>query len=139
MTDPQNPTPPFEQPSWQAPTSPNQPTFPQPSAPTPYSTQPGYGAYPGYPQGPYGYPPAEPPQATTILVLGILGLFFAIPGPFALVMGNRARREIAEGRYAPSSSVTIGWVLGIIATIELVFIALAMVLLVIGFAALTVV
>lgn len=85
--------------------------------------QPGatpYGA--GHAQ-PYGYAPAlpEPPQATTVLVLGILSLLLGgITGPFAWVMGSKARRQIASGQYAQSSLLTVGWVLGIIGTLYLV-------------------
>ncbi|MBK8461977.1 MAG: DUF4190 domain-containing protein [Nigerium sp.] len=74
----------------------------------------------------------EHPQATTILVLGILGLFFAVTGPFALVMGNRARKDIAAGQYAQNPSVTIGWVLGIVTT---VYLALVVVLVALAFPA----
>lgn len=57
-----------------------------------------------------------------ILILGVLALVVSgITGPFAWVMGNKAKKEIAAGQYAPSSSVTIGWVLGIIGTIFLGF------------------
>lgn len=85
----------------------------------------GYGAYGGY-----GYDPYVPehPQATTVLILGILGLFVAVTGPFAVVIGNGARRDVAAGRYAPSTSLTVGWVLGIISTISLALGALGMVL-----------
>jgi len=126
MSDPQQSTPSFEQPSWQSETpQAQQPPFPQqPVAPQ---------AYPGYPPvAPYGYALPEHPQATTILVLGILGLFFAVTGPFALVMGNRARKDIAAGQYAQNPSVTIGWVLGIVTT---VYLALVVVLVALAFPA----
>lgn len=72
---------------------------------------------------PYGYASAlpEPPQATTVLVLGILSLLLGgITGPFAWVMGSKARRQIAAGQYSQSSLLTVGWVLGIIGTLYLV-------------------
>jgi hypothetical protein len=78
---------------------------------------PGYGPPPGYP----AYPPAQPkhPQAVTVLVLGILGIVVCgLCGPFAWSMGNRVEREIAAsgGRWGGSTEVTIGKILGIVAT-----------------------
>ncbi|MCL2612050.1 MAG: DUF4190 domain-containing protein [Nocardioidaceae bacterium] len=67
-------------------------------------------------------PPPDHPKATTILVLGIVGHFVCgLTSPFALVMGARARREIAasQGRLGGSTMVTVGWVLGIVGTVEL--------------------
>ena len=126
--EPQQPTPSFEQPTWQAGAPDAQPPFPQqPAAPQPAAPQ----AYPAYPPAaPYGYALPEHPQGTTILVLGILGLFFAITGPFALVMGNRARKEIAAGQYAQSTTVTIGWVLGIITTLYLALVVVIIALMI---------
>lgn len=107
---------------------PASPPFPDtPAAPTggdgaqgqPYAPP---GAAP-YGAQPYGYAPAlpEPPQATTVLVLGILSLLLGgITGPFAWVMGSKARRQIAAGQYSQSSLLTVGWVLGIIGTLYLV-------------------
>lgn len=78
---------------------------------------PPYG-YQGYPA--YGYgPPPEHPQATTIMVLGILGLVFCqLLGPVAWIMGSKARKEIdySGGMIGGRSSVTVGYVCGIIAT-----------------------
>jgi uncharacterized membrane protein YjgN (DUF898 family) len=69
----------------------------------------------------YGYPPPQPqhPQAVTVLVLGILGIVVCgLCGPFAWAMGNRVEREIAAsgGAWGGSTEVTIGKVLGIVAT-----------------------
>lgn len=135
MTEPQQPTPSFdpqqsapsfEQPSWQPGAPDAQPPFPQPPAAQPLAPQ----GYPAYPAAPYGYALPEHPQGTTILVLGILGLFFAVTGPFALVMGNRARKDIAAGQYAQSTSVTIGWVLGIITTLYLALVVVIIALMI---------
>jgi ABC-type Fe3+ transport system permease subunit len=79
-------------------------------------------AYPqgGYPQqGGYGGQ-VEHPQGTMVLVLGILSLVVCgLIGPFAWVTGNKAKKEIDAnpGRYSNASFVTIGRILGIIATV----------------------
>jgi uncharacterized membrane protein YjgN (DUF898 family) len=76
---------------------------------------PPYGA-PGYPYAP---PPPKHPQAVTVLVLGILGVVVCgLCGPFAWTMGNRVEREMAAtpGRWSGSTEVTIGKILGIVAT-----------------------
>jgi uncharacterized membrane protein YjgN (DUF898 family) len=73
------------------------------------------------------------PQATTILVLGILSLVVCgILGPFAWSMGNRALRDIdaSQGTQAAlggRSSVNAGRICGMIATVLLVLGALAVV------------
>ena len=85
----------------------------------PHHVQPGppYGA-PGSP-GMGGMLPVHP-QATTVFVLGLIGILITcvgfILGPIAWIKGNGARREIALGRYAESGMLTAGWVMGIIAT-----------------------
>ena len=87
---------------------------PGPEGPNPYDPRP----YPPY--GGYGLPPAPPadhPQATTVLVLGILGIVLCqLLAPVAWVMGGRVRREITASRGAVggASMATIGWVLGIV-------------------------
>jgi len=71
------------------------------------------------PQYPVGQPPQNHPQATTILVLGILGLVLCqVLGPFAWSMGNKALREIdgAQGAIGGRETVNIGRILGMIAT-----------------------
>jgi len=78
---------------------------------------------PNYPVMPYPQPVVRPehPQATTVLVLGILGLVFAgILGPFAWYMGNKALRECATGMYAATDQLKAGRILGIIATVLLI-------------------
>ena len=106
---------------------------PQASAPAsaPASAQP-TSAYPppmsAYPQqmSPYSsaYPmmPArsEHPQATTVLVLGILGFFVSVTGPIAWAIGNKARRECASGMYVETDALRIGRILGIITSILLI-------------------
>jgi len=81
---------------------------------------PGYGA-PGY--GQYGPPAPNHPQATTTLVLGILGLVVCgVIGPFAWSMGNRVVREIdaSGGRWGGRSEANVGRILGIVSTVLLI-------------------
>lgn len=88
------------------------------SAPPPNPYQPG----PQQPYGGYAVQPPQHPQATTVLVLGILGLLLCqLASPVAWVMGGRARREIeaARGQLGGSGMVTAGWVMGIIGTVLL--------------------
>ncbi|WP_306365231.1 DUF4190 domain-containing protein [Nocardia sp. CC227C] len=77
-------------------------------------------SYPSYGYPAYGYGPTpDHPQATTILVLGILGLVLCqLLGPVAWIMGSKARREIdaSGGTLGGRSSVTAGYVCGIVAT-----------------------
>jgi hypothetical protein len=81
----------------------------------PYDQNP-YGPGPGPGSGPG--PMAQPhPQGTTVLVLGIVGLVVCfIAGIIALVIGNKALREIDAnpGAYNNRQSVVIGRILGII-------------------------
>lgn len=86
----------------------------------PYGQPSPYGAYGNQPAG-YGAHGGDHPRATTVLVLGIIGLFFSIVAPFALFMGNSAKKEIANGApYRWGGSLQAGWILGIIGTIFLV-------------------
>jgi hypothetical protein len=77
----------------------------------------------GYSPAPYGqgYPPAAPdhPQGTTVLVLGIIGIFFTICAPIAWYLGSKALKEIrASGiSYANEQNIVIGRILGIVFTI----------------------
>ncbi|WP_408896740.1 hypothetical protein ACJ5H2_17625 [Nocardioides sp. R1-1] len=80
----------------------------------PYDPRP----YPVYGQGgQYFGPPPDHPQATMVLILGILGLALCqVLAPFAWVMGGRVRKEIAasNGAVGGGQMATIGWVLGIV-------------------------
>ncbi|WP_227997460.1 DUF4190 domain-containing protein [Nocardia australiensis] len=79
---------------------------------------------PQYGYSPYGYgPPQDHSQATTILILGILGLVFCqILGPFAWVMGRKALNEIdaSNGTIGGRSNVMIGYVCGIISSVLII-------------------
>ena len=115
------------------PTYGQQPQPPQPdygsqsayTQPGGYPQQPVYGQQPAdgvnpYQQPVYGYVPPNHPQATTAMILGIVGLalcpFVGIAG---FVMGGRVRREIdaAPGQWGGRGPATAGWVLGIISIV----------------------
>jgi hypothetical protein len=93
--------------------------------------QPGWGDQGGQapPPHPYGAPayggyqpsPPDHPQATTILVLGIIGVFVGVVAPVAWWMGSKAKKEIeaSGGRIGGLQQVTVGWILGIIMSILL--------------------
>ncbi len=93
--------------------------------PPPYGADPQQPATPPYgaPQYPaYGPTAPDHPQATTILVLGILGIVVCgVLAPFAWVMGNRALAEIdaSHGRMGGRGSVQAGRICGIVGTVLL--------------------
>ena len=108
--------------------------------------QPPSGGYPppgGYGPG-FGYaPPQDHPNASTAMILGLVGLiggfvcgFTLFASPFALWLGAKAKREIdaSGGQIGGRSNAQTGFVTGLIGTILLVLgiIALA-VFLAIGF------
>lgn len=64
-----------------------------------------------------GYP--EPSQATTALVLGILGIPMSILAPFAWITASREIAAIHEGRRDPEGLqlATTARILGIIGTV----------------------
>jgi len=73
-----------------------------------------------FPTDPNQYP--EQSQATTILVMGILGLIICgILAPFAWVMGNKELTAIDSGLRSPEnrSTANAGRILGIIGTVLL--------------------
>jgi hypothetical protein len=78
---------------------------------------------PNNPPAPYGQPyqmvAPEHPQGTTILVLGIVGLFVTICAPIAWFMGSKALKEAkASGiNYSNEQQLVIGRVLGMVITI----------------------
>ena len=110
-----------------------QPPYGQPPQPPPYGQQQPYGQ--PYSQQPYGQPqPTVPygqpqmyapivpdhPQATTVLILGIVGIVACgLAAPFAWVMGNRVVAEIdaSGGQLGGRSSANAGRICGIIGTI----------------------
>ncbi|MDN5763163.1 MAG: DUF4190 domain-containing protein, partial [Microlunatus sp.] len=102
-----------------------QPEYGQPGyAPQSYGQQAASGMNP-YQQPGYGaYQLPNHPQATTALILGIVGLVFCpFVGIAGLVLGGRARKEIdaAPGQWGGRGIATAGWVLGIISIVYLAF------------------
>jgi uncharacterized membrane protein YjgN (DUF898 family) len=82
----------------------------------------------GYP--PYQPPPPDHPQATTVLVLGILGIVVCgVLAPFAWTMGNRVLREIdaSQGRIGGRGNVNAGRILGMVGTAILALSVLALI------------
>lgn len=106
-----------------------EPTNPYAGTPEPLGV---WGQAPLYAHRPVSLP--EHPQAATVLVLGLLGLLVMVTGPVAWVMGSRARAEVAVGRYAASSTLTAGWVLGIVTTLYLALVMLLIFVAIVGFA-----
>lgn len=73
-----------------------------------------------YPNQPYAPGPARHPQATTALVLGILGLALCgLLAPFAWYIGGSAVKEIDASPYAYSgrSEANAGRIMGIVGTV----------------------
>ena len=113
----------YEQPQYEQPQY-EQPQYEQPHYEQPQYAQSQYEPYQSAPAlAPYhqqGLLTAytEPPTATTILVLGIIGISCcSFCGPIALGMSVSARRRIAAGEYLPSGKVTAGFALGLISTV----------------------
>lgn len=100
----------------------------------PYQGQQPYGGSQGQYQPPTGgggwTPLPKHPQATTILVLGILGLILCqVLGPVAWIMGNKAIRDYDSqpGRWSGRNEINAGRILGIVATVLLILTVLAIV------------
>ena len=94
-------------------------------------TPPAYVTHGYHPYGTGAYRPREHPQAITILVLGILSIVLCqLLGPVAWYMGGKARREIrfAGVPITNSGMVTAGWILGIISSLIIIFVFIAVVL-----------
>ncbi len=93
------------------------------AAPPPTASQPPYGSYPPNQYGapPYGgFGAPDHPQATTVLILGILGLVLCqLISPFAWVMGNRVVAEIdaSNGQLGGRSTANAGRICGIVGTV----------------------
>ena len=88
--------------------SPTTSAYPQPMAPYSQAVYPMVAVRP------------EHPQATAVLVLGILGFFVPITGLIAWVLGNKGRRECASGMYVETDPLRIGRILGIVTTILMI-------------------
>ncbi len=94
--------------------------------------QPGY----GYQQPYYGYqPPAEHPQAQTVFILGIVGIFTGILSFVAWYLGAEAKKEIEAGAPYPfEGKLKTGYLLGkILGIISLACAGLGLLLLIVYF------
>lgn len=88
---------------------------------------------PQFPSESGSYPEAS--QATTVLVLGIIGIVLCqLLGPVAWVMGNNELAAIDSGRRPPQNRGTAnaGRILGIISTVFLAIGIILIVLLIAG-------
>jgi hypothetical protein len=113
-----------------------------------YGAAGGYGQYQQPPSGPYGqahgqqygyaYQVPNHPQATTALVLGLIGLIGGclcglplLASPFAWAVGARAKREIeaSHGQLGGAGNAQAGYIMGIIGTVLLVLAVLGLLLL----------
>ncbi|HET8641909.1 MAG TPA: DUF4190 domain-containing protein [Pseudonocardiaceae bacterium] len=103
-----------------------QPYQPDDSQQDPYQSGPQYGPQyqvpyqPYYP--PYGPPPPDHPQATTALVLGIVGIVVCqVLGPVAFYLGRKAMREIdaSGGTLGGRGNAQAGFILGIVGMVML--------------------
>lgn len=108
--------------------APDDPNYPPPLPPMPpaydypYPPPHLYQQYPG--TAPWGSPPPSHPQATTAMVLGILGLAcFSFLGPFAIWLGLKSMREIdaSGGQLGGRGQAQAGLILGILGTLVLCF------------------
>ena len=123
--------------------APPPPPPPPPPLPPPPAAPPPYPPYVPYPQAP-GHPglPQFPvyvlpdhPKATSALVVGIISVAGAftcvlpiLAAPVAWVLGAQARREIrnAPQQWGGDGRATAGMVLGIVGTVLLVLVVLAL-------------
>jgi hypothetical protein len=88
--------------------------------------QPGQNPYQPYQPSPYapgaGWGAPDHPQATTVLILGVLGIALCqVMAPIAWFLGTKALREIdaAPQQYGGRSQVNVGRILGLVGTILL--------------------
>jgi hypothetical protein len=104
------------------------PPYQQGGQPDPYQ-QGQYGQGYGQPYGTFTPAPPNHPQATTAMVLGLVGLVGAlvlcgltlVVSPFAWALGRNSLKEIeaSQGRLGGESSARAGMVMGIIGTVLL--------------------
>ncbi|WP_330250953.1 DUF4190 domain-containing protein [Nocardia sp. NBC_00565] len=77
----------------------------------------------------------EHPHATAVLTLGAVSLFCCgALGPVAWALGRRSLNQIEEshGGYGGRAQVLVGYILGIIATILMVCMAIVFLLILVG-------
>jgi len=74
----------------------------------------------------------------TVLVLGILSLVvMGVLGPVAWVLGNKAKRECDAGVYRMTDSLSVGRILGIIASVLLIVAGVSMIVMMVALLALS--
>lgn len=67
------------------------------------------------PMDPYHRPH---PMGATVMFLGVLGSFCCwLTAPIGLILGRKARREVREGMYQPSTLLTVGFYWSLVVTI----------------------
>ncbi|NNH73444.1 DUF4190 domain-containing protein [Nocardia uniformis] len=79
--------------------------------------------------------PIEHPHATTVLLLGTLSVFCCgALGPVAWALGRRAMNEIdaSGGAFGGRIQVMVGYILGIVGTILMIFVAFLFLMMLIG-------
>ncbi|MFI6870606.1 DUF4190 domain-containing protein [Nocardia sp. NPDC050406] len=79
--------------------------------------------------------PVEHPHATTVLLLGTLSVFCCgALGPVAWALGRRALSDIeaSGGAYGGRIQVVVGYILGVIGTILMIFVAFLFLMMLIG-------
>ena len=127
-------------PGWEPPGTwpvPPQPSYGQPYQQGAYPAPPGYPAQPGYP----GYPAAPPNHglAVAAMVVGIVSLALAcgygvglLGSPVAWYLGRRSMRDIdaSQGRLGGRGMAQAGFVLGVIGTVLLGLLVVALVALI---------
>ncbi len=104
----------------------NQPSYGQPLQEPPYGQPYGRPGY-GQPfQPPYSQPSREHPQASTVLLLAVIGIPFAFAAYVAWYLGSKAKREIEAGApYIWGGSIKIGYILAVVVSIiQIIFISL---------------
>ncbi|WP_024800899.1 DUF4190 domain-containing protein [Nocardia sp. BMG51109] len=77
----------------------------------------------------------EHPQATTVLLLGVLSVFCCgALGPVAWVLGKRAMDQIeaSQGALGGRTQVLVGYILGVVGTILMALIGILFFLMVLG-------
>lgn len=119
-------------PSYQDPYAPQSAGYSDPYAANPYAGQAG-GVQP-YNNG-YAAPAVLPdhPQATMVMILGILGLVVVqLCAPFAWYIGSKAKKEIAAGApYRDGGQLQAGWIMGIIGSVLLILTTIGIIIYVI--------
>lgn len=117
-------------PEWGSAERPEHQQFPT----TPPSFDKGPQQLPPAPAG-YHYAAPDEPNAQTSLIVGVLGLLLGftcgvgfIASPFALVMGWKSKKRIAEsgGALGGESNAQAGFILGIVGTVILALLVIAL-------------